>query len=350
MKISDKIKIMISQLKTLFVASLLGINVTVSAQAPFSLPKLNYGYDAFEASIDKSTMEIHHSKHHNAYVTNLNKSISGTKMEMLTLEQLLLNATKRPDAVRNNAGGHYNHTLFWEILTPKTNTQPSTELTTEIIKHFGSMDSLKKAMNAAAGSRFGSGWAWLVLTSDNRLVVTSTANQDNPLMDVFANKLDRGIPILGIDVWEHAYYLKYQNKRGDYLGAIWNIVNWVEVSNKLEAARQNPTLKLIGLQAWTELTTFHGVMGQTFHPAEENNLIPIRNRSAELVEKAKALQAAKIPTQFDTPQIKDAIARLVKGAEELNTMNKKRTKDEVLKTKLTALHDVFHEIQGLCVH
>lgn len=333
-------------------ASLVAVGVAsiAIAQGPYELPKLPYDYKALEPSIDAQTMEIHYSKHHQGYVTNLNKAIAGTKLESLTLEQLLFTATKRPDAVRNNAGGHYNHSLFWNILTPQRNTQTSDALRREIEKQFGSMDSLKKAMNVAAASRFGSGWAWLVWTSDARLIVTSTANQDNPLMDVFANKLDRGIPILGIDVWEHAYYLKYQNKRGDYLSAIWDVINWEAVSANFEAAKTNPMLKMIGLNAWAELADFHGVMGQTFHPAEENDLAPIRARSGELLLKAKALQAGKIPAQFNNDAVKASIDRLVEGAEALHKLNTKKTKDAVLKEKLTALHDVFHEIQGLCIH
>lgn len=338
-------------MKSLFLGLLSFATTTITfAQGPYELPKLNYEYNALEPSIDAQTMEIHYSKHHQGYVNNLNKALAGTKMESLTLEQLLFTATKRSDAIRNNAGGHYNHTLFWQVLTPKKNTQVSDALQNEITKNFGSMDSLKKAMNTAASTRFGSGWAWLVWTSDSRLIVTSTANQDNPLMDVFSNKLDRGIPILGIDVWEHAYYLKYQNKRGDYLGAIWNVVNWEAVSANLDAAKTNPMLKMIGLNAWSELADFHGVMGQTFHPAEDNDLKPIRERSAELLQKAKALQSGKIPAQFNNDAVKASIDKLVKGAEELHKLNTKKTKDEVLKTKLTELHDVFHEIQGLCVH
>jgi superoxide dismutase len=319
----------------------------ISLSQPFELPKLTYEYAALEPYIDAQTMEIHYSKHHNAYVTNLNKAIVGTKLETLTLDQLLLNAGKRSDAIRNNAGGHYNHSLFWKILAAKPTTKPNQQLMNAIIESFGGLDSLKKAMTAAASTRFGSGWAWLIVTPDKKLKVTSTANQDNPIMDVAQ---DRGIPIIGIDVWEHAYYLKYQNKRGDYLGAFWSVLDWNAVYENYTAALNDPLLKLIEKDAWKELKDFHKVMSQTFHPAEENNLTPIRERSQEMLEKALALQNGKIPASFDTPEIKKAISNLVTGAEELHKLNKKKTKDAVLKEKLTSLHDAFHVIQGLCIH
>jgi superoxide dismutase len=312
----------------------------------FELPKLPYEYTALEPHIDAQTMEIHYSKHHQAYVNNLNKAIQGTKMESLSLEQLLFHAGKRGDAVRNNAGGHYNHTLFWEILTPKTG-KPTGVLLTAINSAFGSFDSLQRAMNQAASSRFGSGWAWLIVTPDKKLKVTSTSNQDNPIMDVAQ---DRGIPIIGIDVWEHAYYLKYQNKRGDYLTSIWSVMNWEAVTEKYIKAMEDPLLKLLEREMWKELKEFHIVMGQTFHPAEENNLIPIRERSKELLDRAIELKNSKIPASFDNEEIKKALNELVQGATELNKLISKKAKDSVVKEKLTSLHDTFHIIQGLCSH
>lgn len=195
------------------------------------LPDLKYAFDALEPHIDAMTMEIHHDKHHNAYVTNLNKAIEGTDAENLSLEELMANISKHPAAVRNNGGGHYNHTLFWEILGPGGGA-PSGKLGDAINDTFGSLDSLKEQMNNAGATRFGSGWAWLIV-QDGKLAVCSTPNQDNPLMDIAEVK---GTPILGIDVWEHAYYLKYQNKRPDYLSAIWNVINWEEVAKRYEAA------------------------------------------------------------------------------------------------------------------
>jgi Fe-Mn family superoxide dismutase len=196
-----------------------------------NLPDLKYAFDALEPHIDAMTMEIHHDRHHNAYVTNLNKAIEGTDAENLSLEDLMANISKYPMAVRNNGGGHYNHTLFWEILGPNGGA-PSDKLADAINDAFGSLDSLKEQMNNAGATRFGSGWAWLIV-QNGKLAVCSTPNQDNPLMDIAEVK---GTPILGIDVWEHAYYLKYQNKRPDYLGAIWNVINWDEVAKRYEAA------------------------------------------------------------------------------------------------------------------
>lgn len=200
--------------------------------AAHTLPALDYGFDALEPHIDAQTMQIHHDKHHQAYVDNLNKALAGTDGEHKTLEELMANISAYPMAVRNNGGGHYNHTLFWKVLGPNGG-QPSGDLANAINETFGSLDGLKEKMNNAGITRFGSGWAWLIV-KDGKLEVTSTPNQDNPLMDIADVK---GHPILGLDVWEHAYYLKYQNKRPDYLSAIWNVINWEEVDRRYKAAR-----------------------------------------------------------------------------------------------------------------
>lgn len=197
-----------------------------------SLPALPYAYEALEPHIDAQTMQIHHGKHHQAYVDNLNKALAGTEAENKSLEELMANISTYPAAVRNNGGGHYNHSLFWSILGVGAN-QPSAELLAAINETFGSLDALKEKMNTAGATRFGSGWAWLSV-SNGQLQVSSTPNQDNPLMDVAEVK---GTPILGIDVWEHAYYLKYQNKRPDYLSAIWNVINWDKVSELYAKAK-----------------------------------------------------------------------------------------------------------------
>ncbi len=199
----------------------------------FELPKLPYAYDALEPHIDAKTMEIHHSKHHNAYVTNLNNAIAGTDAEKMTLDQLIASISKYPMPVRNNGGGHFNHSLFWTILAPNAGGAPSGDLATAINTAFGSFDKLKEEFNKAATTRFGSGWAWLIV-HDGKLVVTSTSNQDNTLMDIAEVK---GTPILALDVWEHAYYLHYQNRRPDYITAFWNLVNWTEVSRRFAAAK-----------------------------------------------------------------------------------------------------------------
>lgn len=202
----------------------------------FTLPELPYDPSALEPYIDAQTMQIHHGKHHQAYVDNLNKALAGTDAEGKTLEELMDNISAYPAAVRNNGGGHYNHTLFWSILGPgREGNAPGGELAAAIGESFGSLQNLIDKMNAAGTTRFGSGWAWLVEKSDGRLEVTSTPNQDNPLMDVADAK---GHPILGIDVWEHAYYLKYQNRRPEYLSAIWNVINWDAVAMRYGAAKQ----------------------------------------------------------------------------------------------------------------
>jgi Fe-Mn family superoxide dismutase len=198
----------------------------------FTLPALPYAPDALEPHIDKQTMEIHHGKHHQAYVDNLNKAIAGTEHENKTLEQLVGSAGKISPAVRNNGGGHWNHSFFWQILSANGG-KPDGKLAEAINSTFGSLEALQEKVNTAGATRFGSGWAWLIV-KDGKLEVSSTPNQDNPLMDVAEVK---GTPILGIDVWEHAYYLKYQNKRPDYLKAVWNVINWSKVAEHFAGAK-----------------------------------------------------------------------------------------------------------------
>lgn len=191
----------------------------------FELPKLPYAFDALEPHIDAKTMEIHHGKHHAAYTTNLNAAIEGTDLEELSIEEILVKGTDKP-AVRNNGGGFYNHNLFWEWLSPNGGGQPTGELAQAIDEAFGSFDKFKEEFAKAAATRFGSGWAWLI-KKDGKLQITSTPNQDNPLMPVADVQ---GTPILGLDVWEHAYYLNYQNRRPDYVSAFFNVVNWDKVA------------------------------------------------------------------------------------------------------------------------
>jgi Fe-Mn family superoxide dismutase len=193
----------------------------------FTLPALPYAATALEPHIDARTMEIHHGKHHNAYVTNLNNAVAGKPEESLSIEEICKNISKYPVAVRNNGGGHYNHSLFWTIMGPNAGGAPSGALATAIDATFGNFDEFKTKFAAAAAGRFGSGWAWLIKDSGGKLQITSTPNQDNPLMDVAEIK---GTPLLGLDVWEHAYYLNYQNRRPDYVTAFWNVVNWNEVA------------------------------------------------------------------------------------------------------------------------
>ncbi len=195
----------------------------------FTLPALPYAHDALEPHFDTQTMQIHHGKHHQAYVDNLNKAIAGTEHENKSLDELVEAAGSISPAVRNNGGGHWNHTFFWNSLAPNAGGSPSGKLADAINEAFGSFDAFKEKFAAAGMTRFGSGWAWLIIQKDGKLEVSSTPNQDNPMMDVAETK---GVPLLGCDVWEHAYYLKYQNKRADYLAAFWNVVNWDKVAER----------------------------------------------------------------------------------------------------------------------
>lgn len=201
---------------------------------PFTLPNLPYAFNALEPHIDARTMEIHHGKHHNAYVTNLNNAVAGKPEENLSIEEICKNISSYPAAVRNNGGGHYNHSLFWTVMAPNAGGVPSGSLADAINSAFGSFDEFKTKFAAAGATRFGSGWAWLIVDGSGKLQITSTPNQDNPLMDVAEVK---GTPILGCDVWEHAYYLNYQNRRPDYITAWWNVVNWSEVTKRFAAAK-----------------------------------------------------------------------------------------------------------------
>jgi len=198
----------------------------------FTLPALPYAPAALEPNIDALTMQIHHDKHHQAYVDNLNKAVAGTPNENKSLEELVSIAGALPPAIRNNGGGHWNHSFFWEIMAPNAGGKPTGKLAESIDADFGSFDAFKEKFTLAATGRFGSGWAWLI-EQDGKLLISSTPNQDNPLMDIAEVK---GTPILGVDIWEHAYYLKYQNRRPEYLAAFWNVINWKEVNKRYEAS------------------------------------------------------------------------------------------------------------------
>lgn len=332
-------------MKTIVSFLLMSIQSFVFAQG-FTLPALPYSFSSYEPFVDAQTMEIHHDKHHQAYVTNLNKAIAGTKLESLSLHQLLMDASFRSDVIRNNAGGHYNHSLFWEILAPtEKQTAIQTSFDAAVKAQYGSMDSLKKALTQAASTRFGSGWAWLIVTPDKKLMVTSTGNQDNPIMDVAK---DRGIPVLGIDVWEHAYYLKYQNKRADYLGGIFNLIDWGIVSEKYNKALVDPLLSEIEKDNWMALKDFHKVMAQTFHPCEEGNFVPVRTRAGELLAKSILVSASKPPLSKDKPSVHKALASLEEQCEKIYELVEKNAKDAILLKEMTKAHDLFHKVEELC--
>jgi superoxide dismutase, Fe-Mn family len=198
-----------------------------------TFPELPYAFDALEPHIDAMTMEIHYTRHHRAYFDNLMAAVKDTEMAGMNFDELLQNISKYPTAVRNNGGGHFNHSLFWKVMSPRGGGKPAGDLAAAINKKFGSFEKMQELFNNAAKTRFGSGWAWLSVKADKSLCVCSSPNQDNPLMDVSECK---GTPILGLDVWEHAYYLKYQNKRPDYISAFWNVINWAEVEANYKAA------------------------------------------------------------------------------------------------------------------
>ena len=200
----------------------------------FKLPELPYAHNALEPHIDETTMKIHHGKHHAGYTNNLNGAIEGTALETMSIEDILSQISKHSGAVRNNGGGYYNHSLFWEVMSPNGGGNPSGALADAINAAFGSFDNFKNEFSKAAATRFGSGWAWLIVDGNGQLRVTSSPNQDNPLMDIAEVK---GTPILGLDVWEHAYYLNYQNRRPDYISAFFNVINWNEVARRYEAAK-----------------------------------------------------------------------------------------------------------------
>jgi superoxide dismutase len=337
--------------KNLLIQGLLILLSSTGFAQVYTLPNLPFEFAAYEPAVDAQTMQIHHDKHHAAYVTNLNKAITGTAMEKISMNDLLMYASFRSATVRNNAGGHYNHSLFWDILAPKESQRPmSKELQLAIETKFSSIDSLIASVNKAASTRFGSGWAWLMVTPNGQLAVVSTGNQDNPIMDVSS---ERGIPILGIDVWEHAYYLKYQNKRADYLNNIWSLINWGAVSDKYAAALNDPLLKEIEKDNWLAIKDFHKVMAQTFHPAEERNFAPLYSRSGELYAKAILLKNSTPPVSANNADIQDALARLEKQCLDIHLLAQKPSKDEKKKNAqlfemITIAHDIFHEVEGLC--
>ena len=308
------------------------------AMAQFKQSPLPYAYDALQPYVDAQTMEIHYTKHAAGYVNNLNKAIAGTPMEKESIEQILAHVSSETPAVRNNAGGHYNHELFWTVLTPQKNTVPSAALQQAIMQSFGGVQQLKEALNKAASERFGSGWAWLIVTPEGKLAVTSTPNQDNPLMDVAEIK---GTPIFGIDVWEHAYYLKYQNKRADYLSNLWNVVNWNEISRRYESAIKGKAPK------WAALDDFHEVMAGTFHPAEKGDLKPLRSRISEMLAKAKTLKSSQVPADCMRPEVQKTVNTLLSQTTALQA-KLSRMSDAQAKAKLSELHDNFHRLMEQC--
>lgn len=313
------------------------------------LPKLGYEYGAYEPFIDSQTMRVHHLKHHQGYVNKLNRALKGTKKEKESLNSILMNISMYNTAVRNNSGGHYNHSLFWEILNPKPNKQASEDLMRGISKSYESIGKLKEKMNLEAAKRFGSGWVWLILQANGELKITSTANQDNPLMDI--NK-DRGIPIIAIDVWEHAYYLKYQNKRNDYLGAIWNLIDWGIVSDNYIKAFSSPIFQELKTQNWPELNIFRNDLSHIYYSAESENYEPLKTMTKELMMKAIYLKNSEIPKDLRSDEYGYHVIlnKIEKQSIELHDLVLEHSSNKTLLKKLNTMHETFHQVQGVCKH
>ncbi len=331
-----------NKLKQIGFTAICIFGLSFQASAQFKQAPLPYAYDALEPYIDAQTMEIHYSKHHAGYIANLNKALEGVENAPTSIYTLMANISNYSTVVKNNAGGYFNHTLFWETLAPASDQKPSEKLLSAINSTFGDLDEFKEKMNRAAMTQFGSGWAWLILKKDSTLAIISTANQDNPLMDDAEVK---GTPLIAIDVWEHAYYLKYQNKRGDYLGAIWNVLNWSEISKRYAFAMRSSKDVFT---AWKELDDFHTVMDGTFHPAEDGNFDPIKKEIKNMVKVAKKLKKNAIPTLFDSEMTKIAVADLEKGtlAFQKSVKNKKMSKEDLMK-EFEELHHKFHKVLDL---
>ncbi|GAB4426803.1 MAG: hypothetical protein OHK0039_44920 [Bacteroidia bacterium] len=306
----------------------------------FTLPDLPFDYQALEPHIDEQTMRIHHGKHHAAYVANLNKAVAGSRLEGLSIRRVL--NLLQPDelAIRNNGGGHANHSLFWKLLQPVVGATPDPDLAQAIDRSFGSMDQLKTQLLQAGMDRFGSGWAWLAMSSQGTLFISSTPNQDSPLMSQVVPQ--PGYPLIGIDVWEHAYYLKYQNRRKDYLEAVWQLLNWSTINQQYKTA-QHPFV------VWSDLDRFHDVMSSIYHPMEEGDLGPVKTRSGELAQEAKLLSRAAVPAQFAKASLSEGLARLRKDSASLHKLVQRGGSDDDIKTSLEALHDVFHQVIGMCI-
>jgi Fe-Mn family superoxide dismutase len=316
----------------------------VAQEDKYSLPELKYKFDALEPHIDARTMEIHYSKHHKAYLDNLNKSGGNTILgaSAATIEDLMLSVDGKNASLRNNGGGHYNHTLFWDILSPTPQKMADGKLEAAIKNQFTSQDSLIKLMNAEGLKRFGSGWVWLVVTPFKTLSVTSTPNQDNPLMEL--DEVKRGIPVLGIDVWEHAYYLNYQNKRGEYLKNIWNVVDWAQVGKNYEAALQSPLLKKIDKSNWKSFREFNQLYSQITLPAKSGDYKLLKDKSAELLSKTEMLEKSNIPGSFQNTDLKKLLKELTSVMKGLHKSASKRPKDSKIAANLVKVEEVYKKV------
>jgi superoxide dismutase len=328
-------------MKKLFLSILFLQLFQLSYGQQHNLPKLRFEYKAYEPFIDSMTMAIHHSKHHQGYVNKLNNAISGTPAEKMSLEDLNMSISSFNTNIRNNAGGHYNHTLFWEILSPQKNKQMSKAFRTALMANYKHLDSLKADLNQAASTQFGSGWAWLIVTPDKKLKVVATANQDNPLMDISE---ENGIPIIAIDVWEHAYYLKYQNKRGDYLGSIWNLLDWEVISNKYEAAVQSPILEQMKAKSWKALNSYK--MAFTSAKQQGQNPITYKENLVKLIQSVHVLNASTIPNHLDEVKIKPILVKMDEVACNLNQEIANSNQDGSISSFLNQLAQLSEQLEA----
>ena len=312
-------------------------SIPFTSFAQFVQKPLPYAFNALEPYIDATTMEIHYTKHHAGYVKNLNAALANIpndgKDQKIT--DILKNISKYDGAVRNNAGGHYNHEFFWSILSPKSN-KPSDYLMSAINKQFGSLDSLKGLLNKAAMGRFGSGWAWVIVNPQLKLEVISTPLQDNPLMGDAPKK---GTPILGIDVWEHAYYLKYQNKRGDYLSAIWNVINWDEISRLYEANVPKLTLD----QKWSSLANYSASLDKIKELSSKDPKQMIFHTS-KLTDAAKELTKSPIPADYASNAMTKNIGDLGNLTTNLDQLIRKKAKSKLINNAITQINDLVKNI------
>lgn len=319
-------------------------SMTFAQEEKYTMPELKYKFDALEPHIDAKTMEIHYSKHHKAYLDNLNKSGGNTILGATAagLEDLMFAVDGKNASIRNNGGGHYNHSLFWDILSPTPQKMADGKLEVAIKNQFVSQDSLIKLMNAEGLKRFGSGWVWLVVTPFKTLTIISTPNQDNPIMDL--DDVKRGIPVLGIDVWEHAYYLNYQNKRGEYLKNIWNVVDWAQVGKNYEAALQSPLLKKIEKSNWKSFKEFNQLYSQITLPAKAGDYKLIKEKSDELLTKAEMLEKSNIPGSFQNTDIKSVLKELTSVIKDLHKSASKKPKDAKIQANLLKVEEVYKKV------
>ena len=327
----------ITIMKRLLLFSLIAISLFSAQAQKHTLPK-HLEYQALEPGLDSLSMYIHINSYHKKYVELLNKSLTGTADTGATITQLLIHSSKLSDMARNAAGGHYNHTLFWDILSPTPAAKPSELLNTEITKSFMGMDSMKVQILQAANKVFGSGWVWVIVTPEKKLKITTTINEENPLMEKHGNV--RGMPILGIDLWEHAYYTKYQGNKKEYIQAVFKLLDWELISRKYSVAMESEALKQLNSSAdWAAFSKFHDVMKGLVMNMGKGEMTPIKSNSANLLTLAKALESEPIPAEYATEPVKAAIKNLILACAQVNDVVVKKGTDAQIKEKFATIRD-----------